>query len=139
MMKLYWQKRGREVVSIHDPARHEVEANNQQDRTAHLARCQILEDKICQYNTGPFMVIQTAVNDKSHVIIEKVREHLMKRIDALFEKIQADFDRTCTTREDDTDEGKKFRQELHKRVDNTKHILKTDMKKYIEDSSICKG
>ncbi|KAF1833697.1 hypothetical protein BDW02DRAFT_598853 [Decorospora gaudefroyi] len=91
-------------------------------KTMKLARQQYLKDAI-PGPTGPFSSLAGWAEEDAEATITKASDELKKNINNMLLNVQQAFDRMKGRKDNDTEEGKKFRKELHEMVGEARRIL----------------
>ncbi|KAH7083176.1 hypothetical protein BKA63DRAFT_584450 [Paraphoma chrysanthemicola] len=90
--------------------------------TMFVARCAWLKDNIPGPN-GPFSFISGWVEEDSSKAMREVREELKDNIDGVLGLVQNAFERMKRRKENDSEQGKKFRTDLHLLVAEARKIM----------------
>ncbi|KAH7093109.1 hypothetical protein FB567DRAFT_609442 [Paraphoma chrysanthemicola] len=90
--------------------------------TMFVARCAWLKDNIPGPN-GPFSFISGWVEEDSSKAMVEVRDELKDNIDAVLGLVQNAFERMKRKKDNDTEQGKKFRTDLHLLVAEARKIM----------------
>jgi len=72
---------------------------------------------------GPFCQIAYWARKEAKEAVNKVNEEPRSSLDEMLRKVQVTLEQVKTKKEDDMEEGKKFRTELHRMVDEARRIL----------------
>ena len=96
----------------------------------HVTRSDAFKKAMC-VNDGPFMAIHHGIrNDWDQMFPARV-ETLIADLDDIFRKTQYDVDKVCSTKEDDSPEGKKMREELLALLPEARQLLKDGIWKHL--------
>jgi hypothetical protein len=87
-----------------------------------LVRCQYLKEAIPGL-TGPFAEIAGWAKEDAEKVIDEASGERQSELNDMLLKVQMAFDRTKKRKDNDTDEGKMFRKELHELVEEARRIL----------------
>jgi hypothetical protein len=98
------------------------------------ARCQYLKEAI-PGPTGPFSEISGWAQDDAEKALQEASDYLADSLDGMLERVQASFERMKRNKENDTEQGKKFRADLHELVAEARRILGGVTKESLE---LCK-
>jgi hypothetical protein len=98
------------------------------------ARCQYLKDSI-PGPAGPFSDIAGWAAEDAETAITEASDHLKGSLDGMLDRVQVSFERMKRNKENDTEQGKKFRADLHELVAEARRILGGVTKESLE---LCK-
>jgi len=107
-------------------------------KTLHAGRCKVLDNAFSAIG-GPYREIANGIELQGPHGLGILQERFIKQIDDHFRQMQKDFDLSCSTKEDDSDEAKRFRLELHGMVAETKDLLRTTITDLLENARNCRG
>jgi hypothetical protein len=97
-------------------------------------RCQYLKESI-PGPTGPFANISERAQEDAEIAIQEASEALKEALDNMLLRVQVAFQRMKRNKDNDTEQGKKFRAELHELVTEARRILGGVVKESLE---LCK-
>lgn len=107
-------------------------------KSAHVAKCEAFTESICAPD-GVFMRIRDGVSRDCDKMLLHHEDRLTEKVDAVFKKIQHDFDIVCSTQGDDSPEGQEFRQKLQELVPVARGILTDEVRDHLEKCRLFKG
>ena len=87
-----------------------------------IARQQYLKETI-PGPMGAFAQIAVHAKTDAEILITQAGKELEKNLNGMLRSVQRDFDSKKTRKDDDTEEGKKFRKGLHELVGEARRIL----------------
>ncbi|PVI01672.1 hypothetical protein DM02DRAFT_704523 [Periconia macrospinosa] len=79
--------------------------------TLHKTRCTAFKGRLCAYG-GIFKEVHDGVKSEFEAFFKFNIDTLVDEMDGIFDEIQHDVNRVCSTNEDDSEEGKAIREEL---------------------------
>jgi len=87
-----------------------------------LARHQYLREAI-PGPMGPFAQIASYAKADAEKSIKRAGDELKKNLNEMLQNVQTDFERMKNRKENDTEQGKAFRKQLHELVEEARRIL----------------
>jgi len=87
-----------------------------------LARHQYLREAI-PGPMGPFAQIASYSKADAEKAIKRASDELQKNLNEMLQNVQTDFERMKNRKDNDTEQGKAFRKQLHELVEEARRIL----------------